>query len=357
MGWGGQEIRVLSECSWFNSYAPGIDCQVLTARGAQMVDRSDYNNVLIETGPIGSKSLQGLRFLSRYLKNLSPDIIVTHSSTDSWLVAIAVQVSGVKTEIVRMRHVSAVIKPNFMTKWLYSRARFIITTSDAIKTHVEQTLNIAAHRVVSIPTGLDVSEKFAPTQIVLKKNVRNEFGIPKDALLIGMLSTLRSWKGHQTALEALTKIENVLLIIIGDGPQEQFLKNKVSSLGLDGKVVFMGYRSDPEHILPSLDIFIQPSFANEGLSQSLMQAMSVGLPVIAADISGLNEMVDHGVDGLLIAPKDPIALSNAIVSLAENSELRADLGRAARERAIKSFSIDAMGQKMLTIFKRSVSAS
>ena len=357
LGWGGQEIRILSECQWFNSSIEDLECSILAASCSQLLSRASAYNVKISSAPIGRKSIFAVYYVHFFLNKEKPDVVVTHSSTDSWLVAMATLFATKKPKIIRMRHVSAVIRPNVATKWLYSRAEYVVTTSEAIKLHIEDALGIASSRVISVPTGLDVREKFIPPERNVDNVLRRELRTPENALIVCMLSTLRSWKGHLIALEALMNVQDVCLLIIGDGPQEQSLKRQVASLGLCDRVFFMGYQQNPENVLHDVDIFIQPSFANEGLSQSLMQAMSVGLPVIASDIGGLNEMIEHGVDGYLVPPKDPIALSNAINTLAQNVQLRTELGRAARDRAIKSFSIDTMGQKMQAILESCISSS
>lgn len=355
LGWGGQEIRILSECDWFHLNSTGIRCSILSADGAQFISRSNVNSVEIKSGPISRKGLKALWFMWNFLASQKPDVIVTHSSTDSWLVTLAVCALFYKPTIIRMRHVSAPISGGSLTKWMYRKAKFVVTTSEAIKIHVQEALQISEHRVVSIPTGLNVKSIFCPVSSAEKVEARGQLGLAPDALTLGMLSTLRSWKGHEYVLDALESFPDATLLIGGDGPQEQNLKRIVLEKELGERVFFLGYLENPLPLLMASDIFLQPSYANEGLSQSLMQAMAMGLAVIASDIGGLNEMVISGKNGILVPPRDSAALVTALNGLIEDAELRDSLGSAARSWAERSCSIDNMGQQMQAIFERCIS--
>lgn len=354
LGWGGQEIRILTESNWFNLNSSGIRCSILSADGSQFLTRAITNSVEIDSGPIGRKSFKGLWFTFNYLTSQKPDVIVTHSSTDSWLVTLAVCAMFKKPTIIRMRHVSAPISGGLLTKWMYRKAKFVVTTSEAIKMHVQEALQISENRVFNIPTGVDVTSKFFPVGSNAKVEARAQLGVSLNAPTLGMLSTLRSWKGHEYVLDALESFPSATLIIGGDGPQEENLKRIVLEKKLGDRVFFLGYMENPLPLLKASDIFLQPSYANEGLSQSLMQAMAMGLAVIASDIGGLNEMVVSGKNGILVPPKDSAALVAVLNGLIEDAELRDSLGLAARSWAARSCSIDNMGQQMRAILERCI---
>ena len=354
-GWGGQEIRIVEECIWFNANVPSITCSILAAEGGQFLSKRGGVPVEINLGPISRKNLTGLGFVFRYLKKHRPDVVITHSSTDSWLIAVATIGLGNSPKIVRVRHVSAAISPSWLTRWLYKRAAYIVTTSDAIRTHICQTLEISSDRVASIPTGLDLQKRFLPPTDSRKLEAREFLKLGPHRPIITMISTLRSWKGHIFALKALEIVKHATLLIVGDGPQEEALRQMVIDLDLQDRVLFLGYRPDPLPILFSTDIFIQPSYANEGWSQSLMQAMAVGLPVIASDIGGLNEMINDGVDGVLVPPKNYEKLAGSLVKVLSDGPLSRSLGLEARRSAERFFTIEVMGKKMHMLIEECLS--
>lgn len=344
-GWGGQEIRILEETNLFKKSGQ-YDCSVIVSELAEINKRNPYANLEITPAPIGKKTFKGVGFLVKTLNVSRPDIVITHSSTDSWLVALARFFAIKKYKIIRTRHVSAMIQPSIATKWLYRQADHIVTTSSAIKEHIEENLGISPLNVTSVPTGVDC-DKFSPGLNDL--NLRNNLNIDADQKILLMVSTLRSWKGHSIAIEAVQKIDNVSLIIVGDGPQESNLKKQVSDLNLLERVHFLGYRTDIVDLMRSADIFLQPSWANEGISQSLLQACATGLPVIAANISGLNELIRDGINGLLVNPNDPTDLREKIENLIDSETLSKQIGLQARQTVMEQHSMNFMANRMMEI--------
>ena len=344
-GWGGQEIRILEEINLFHKNG-SYDCSVIVSHSAEMNSRNPYSSLNIIPAPIGKKRIAGVRFLSKYFNKNNPDIVISHSSTDSWLVALARLFTRKKFKIIRARHVSAEIKPSVTTRWLYRQANHIVTTSSAIKQHIEERLGIPSFCVTSVPTGVDCV-KFSPGSTNL--NLRHDLNIDLDEKILLMVSTLRSWKGHSIAIEAIQNIYNVSLIIVGDGPQETNLKKQVENLNLTDRVHFLGYRTDIVDLMRSADIFLQPSWANEGISQSLLQACATGLPVIAGNISGLNELIENGANGLLVNPRSSDDLHSKIELLCNSDESSKKLGANARSTVLNNHSISFMAQQMMNI--------
>jgi len=345
-GWGGQELRILTESNSLNATGK-FECACLISDKGQMQIRNPFNTVSLTPGPIGSKTISGIFFVIRTLKEVNPDVVVTHSSTDSWLVAIARVLSRRVFSIIRVRHVSAPISKNFLTKWLYSSAAKIVTTSEAIKEHIAARLGIDDSKIFAVPTGVDTSY-FSPCTTQVKMKLRRKWSISDRTFVFGMVSTLRSWKGHSYAIRALKRLEDLdcLLIIVGDGPQFENLKIEVDALGISERVIFRGYISDVREDLYTFDAFLQPSYANEGVSQSLLQAMASGLPVIVSDIGGLNEVVVEQSNGLICPPQDDEHLAQYMRALVDQTFDRKCLGKAARKDVEKNHSLESMRLQM-----------
>ena len=169
-------------------------------------------------------------------------------------------------------------------------------------------VHVPAERVQSVPTGIDLT-RFRPADRAAK---RAELGLPADAFIVGIVATLRSWKGHRYLLEAVQPLSDIHLVIAGDGPQRAALEVQVELLGMKDRVRFAGNQKNVPPWLQSFDMFVLPSYANEGVPQALMQAMACGLPVISTPVGSIDEIVTDGETGLMVVPQDVITLRAAI---------------------------------------------
>jgi glycosyltransferase involved in cell wall biosynthesis len=125
---------------------------------------------------------------------------------------------------------------------------------------------------------------------------------------------------------------DVRFVLVGQGPLEADLKREAWALGLDGTIVFAGRREDVPRLLRAFDLFVLPSI-HEGLSIALLEAMAAGKPVVVTRVGGMPEVVEDGVEGLIVPPANPEALSRAILTLLRDADLRAQCGDAARQRS------------------------
>jgi len=139
------------------------------------------------------------------------------------------------------------------------------------------------------------------------------------------------------------------LVIVGDGPLRANLEAETAALGLAGQVSFTGARSDTPELLRTLDVFVLPSL-NEGISNTILEAMSTGLPVVAARVGGNPELVAEGVTGGLYDPADPAGLEGALLPYLTDPDLRRAHGAAGRRRVVQNFSLDAMVQRYLDLY-------
>jgi glycosyltransferase involved in cell wall biosynthesis len=186
-----------------------------------------------------------------------------------------------------------------------------------------------------------------------RAEARRATGLPADATLIGIVATLRSWKGHRYLIDAFAKLkgERLVLVIVGDGPQRQSLESQVKGLGLASRVVMPGNQQDVVPWLRSFDVFALPSYANEGVPQAIVQAMLVGLPVVTTAIGAIGEAARHGETAVVVRPEDVDALAAGLQQLVDDPALRARLGAAARAHCEARFSHRAMLDRMEAIFR------
>lgn len=350
-GWGGQEIRILEESR--GMIERGHSVVVLCPGHSRIFVEAPRRGVPTIALPIGRKNLQGYLALRHWLKANRVDVINTHSSTDTWLSAVVCRTLLNAPPIVRTRHISSPIPRNLGSRWLYARAvAHVVTTGMALRLQVIEHTGAKEERVTSVPTGIDPL-RFHPGD---KLQARREVGIDPARSYIGVVATLRSWKGHMYLLEAFAKLQlpGWKLLIVGDGPQRQKIEAKVVELGIADRVLIVGQKDDPEIWLRAMDIFCLPSYANEGVPQALLQAMFTALPIVTTPVGAILEVATDGETALVVAPQDAVALTGALRRLVENPELGVSLGTKATAYAIANSSRDAMLDAMERIFVSTV---
>ncbi|MFM7295239.1 MAG: glycosyltransferase family 4 protein [Burkholderiales bacterium] len=356
IGWGGQEIRILTEAR--GMLERGHQVMLLTPPNAELLPAARKLGVPVEAISIARKRIGPLLELRKWLaaNGRRYDVINTHSSTDSWLTAVACLTLVDMPPMVRTRHVSTAINNHWSTRWLYTKATaHIATTGEALRSQLHRDNGFALETMTSVRTGIDLN-RFQPLD---KAATRAKLGIPENPT-IGILATLRDWKGHDDLLDALKllriKFPEWRLIIIGDGPQRARLTSRVQKENLAEIVRFVGNVDNVPEWLSTLDIFTLPSFGDEGVPQGIMQAMACGLPVVSTPVGAIAEAVQDGSTGILVAPKNATALAAALEQLMADAALRQHMGQAGRAYALASFGITVMLDRMTDVFVRAVKA-
>ena len=345
-GWGGQEIRILEEARGL--IARGHDVSVACPVHARMTVEAARFGVPVVALPLEFKTVAGFRALRSYLASQQPDVVNTHSSADSWLTGLACATLRNPPAIVRTRHISAKVSANPFNRWLYRQAKGVVTTGESLRRHLLETLDLDPARVMSVPTGID-TQRFAPAD---KTAAKLALGLDPAQRHLGIVATLRSWKGHLFLLDAFAQLKRpeLHLLIVGEGPMRGPIEEKIAALGIAARVTLAGQRSDPEHWLQAMDVFCLPAYANEGVPQAILQAMLCGLPIVTTPVGAILEAVTDGDTALVVPPKDAAALANAIGRLLDDDTLATRLGAAARRRASADFSREAMLDRMENIF-------
>ena len=157
-------------------------------------------------------------------------------------------------------------------------------------------------------------------------------------------------KDFETFVKALRILGWGQTVLVGDGPSRESVEDMVRREGLSRRVQFLGQRDDIPELLSTSDIFVLCS-KKEGLPISVIEAMLSGLPVVATRVGGLPELVEDGDTGFLVPSGDPEAVARAIRSLAEDHALRSDMGRRAREKALREFSMSRMGDETVSVYQ------
>jgi glycosyltransferase involved in cell wall biosynthesis len=347
LGWGGQEIRVLSEAR--GVIRAGHEVVLAAPAEARISTEAARYGVPVRELAIGRKRPGGVLALRGLLRE-GFDIVNTHSSTDTWLAALGCSMLSNAPALVRTRHISAPMPRNAATRWLYTKATDrIVTTGERLRTQVIAETGVAGDRVVSIPTGIDL-ERFRAGD---RAHARATLGLAADAPIVGIVATLRSWKGHRFLLDAVGSMarKDVQLVVVGDGPQREALEARAREPDLAGRVTFAGNRDDVAPWMHAFDLFCLPSYANEGVPQALMQAMACGLAVVSTPVGSIDEIVADGVSGVLVPPRDAGALRSALERLLADEPARKALAARALATARERFGEALMVDRMLAVFE------
>ena len=350
-GWGGQEMRVLAELEW------------MRARGHWVALAADpQGEIARRAGALGVMVLPlrtakawlpvAVAELALWLTRHRVEIVNTHSSSDGWLAGLAARLSG-RRVLIRSRHIEVEYPQRFWSRLSFcALPDFVITTSQRIADRLQGELGLSPQRVACIATGIDLT-RFRPEQ---SSTLRAELALPPGVALAGMVSVLRSWKGHATYLAAAEKLIASLpgvwhFVIAGDGPARAELARAVDRAPLRGHVTLLGHRADVPNVLAGLDVLALPSFAHEGIPQILLQAQAMRCPVVATTIGGIPEVVRDGVTGLLIPPRDAEALAAALERLRNDSPLCAGLVENGRAQVVRHYDLDRMGERLLDLYQ------
>jgi len=173
-----------------------------------------------------------------------------------------------------------------------------------------------------IYNGIDI--EFFKKYTFRDEDKKRKLGLDKDAFVIGNISRFDSIKGHRYLIEGFSmlvkEMNNAVLVLVGDGLEKAAMQKLVSSLGIQDKVYFLGNRTDIPSLLSIFDIFVFPSI-REGLPYALIEALAAGVPIVATNVIGNNELIKDGMNGVLCKPKSGEAIFEAIKKILDNKAL------------------------------------
>lgn len=235
----------------------------------------------------------------------------------------------------------------YLNKWTFNSQSLAIGVSQDVTKSIQNTI----HPTITCKTILNGvnTESFQRQVYPQIKDIRREFQIDKEAIVVGTVAVFRFQKRLDKWLEVMTiaieKNPNIKGIIVGAGPLEAELIAKHQDLQLEGKVFFAGLQTDVKPYYEAMDIFMMSS-SFEGLPIALLEAMSMRCAVVSTDAGGIKEVIRSGVDGLLEPVEDWEKLSEALIALSQNPEQLNYYQTQARKRVTESFSIVAMVKEL-----------
>jgi glycosyltransferase involved in cell wall biosynthesis len=224
-----------------------------------------------------------------------------------------------------------------LNRWTIGMVDRVTVVSANVRDFYTSHVDLPADKLVVIYNGVELPNESCSSH----QEARTELGLPAGGLVIGTVSRLDPAKGVEFLIRALARVNDLTLVIVGDGPERGALEALASDLGVAGRIHWAGHQRGVMHLLPAFDLFVQPSL-HEGMPNTVLEAMAAGLPVVATAVGGTPEAVVDGLTGLLIPPRDPDALAETIAALLRDPDLRREMGRAGRERVAEHFGMARM---------------
>jgi sugar transferase (PEP-CTERM/EpsH1 system associated) len=228
-------------------------------------------------------------------------------------------------------------------------SRYVVV-SRQIGAWLESSLGVDPDRIEQICNGVDTT-RFSPAP--------DSGSRPREPLVVGTVGRLQAVKNQALLVEAFGRLlarrpelaSRLRLVLGGDGPERSRLEAAIAAAGLGSQVVITGWRDDVPALLREFHVFVLPSL-NEGISNTILEAMATGLPVVATDVGGNGELVEDGVTGFLVPSGDADALAGRLAAYADDPELLRAHGLAARRRAESEFSIRRMLERYENLYRR-----
>ena len=288
--------------------------------------------------------------LRRTFRRLRPDIVHTHNPKPGVLGRLAARGAGVPAVVNTVHGLYALPTDRAAKRWVvYALERVAARCSDAELVQnpedvpVLHSLGITAPKVRLLGNGIDLTrfDAFAGRQV--RAATRAELDIADDTVVVGAVARLVAEKGYRELFAAARALAattpKVLILVVGPSDTDKhdaITPDELSEATATGRVRFLGERHDVERLYAAMDVFVIASW-REGFSRSGMEAAAMGLPVIATDVRGCRQVVDHERTGLLIPLRDPRAIADAVRRLAEDADLRRRLGDAGIDKARREF--------------------
>lgn len=289
----------------------------------------------------GLKTMRQAMRLMRYIRRNLIQVVHSYGFYANVFTVPAARLAGTPIVVASIRDTGDILTPNQrrVQRAVCRLADCVLVNAEAIRqTLIAEGYN--SQKIVVIRNGI-VSSKFERTQ--RGAGLRQELGLLPSHRLVMVSSRLNRMKGIEYFLDAAaivaSRFPDVRFLIVGDGANRSELQKRSQRLGLDQWVVFTGFRTDVPDLLSEATISVLPSLS-EGLSNSLLESMASGVPVIAANVGGNPEIIEHGVSGLLVPPRDAGALAGAMSSLLADADLTSRFGQAGRRRVSELFSME-----------------
>jgi glycosyltransferase involved in cell wall biosynthesis len=335
--------------------AAGYDVVGVSAPGLYVVDveRAGIRHIALRHASRSVSPFEDLRAaaeLYRLLRRLRPDIVHTHTPKPGIYGRLGGRAARVPVVVNTVHGLYATAEDSRARRAaVYGLERLAATCSDAELVQNEEdlstlaALHVPADRLHLLGNGIDL-DRFAPgpKARAARGRVRAELGVDDTTVVVGAVGRLVWEKGYGELFAAAEQLRRSCpeVTVIVAGPSEPGKADGIGPAALaaaeSSGVQFLGHRRDVEDLYAACDIYVLASH-REGFPRSAMEAAAMGLPIVATDIRGCRQVVEQGATGLLVPPRDAVALTDAVARLAADPGLRSSMGRRAASKAKREF--------------------
>jgi sugar transferase (PEP-CTERM/EpsH1 system associated) len=292
--------------------------------------------------------------LARLFRRNGTDIVHTRNAESFYYGVLGARLAGVPC-VVHSEHGRTFLDRRI--RWHVQRflTRFtdaVFSVSEQLRADLVSHIGIPATAIQVLYNGVDLA-RFG--QGCDREAWRARWGVAPGRLVVGSVGRLVPVKNYGLLLRAAAAVPEIVVVLAGDGPQREALQEQAARLGIADRVRLLGHREDVDTLLGAFDLFVLPSLS-EGMSNTLLEAMAAGVCPVVSDVGGNREIVRDGIEGCLFPSEDESALRQRLRELVADADLRARLARAARERVMAAFDIDAMVRRYADLYTRVMAA-
>jgi glycosyltransferase involved in cell wall biosynthesis len=363
---GGSQANLLTHASWFHEH--GHEVAAIFFYDKQRLHETwqgnhDFPIINLHTWQPGKSAwrnipalLRGLAQLYRLMRQQKPQVVETFTPDSNLLGLPLACLAGVPARVATHR---AFIdnRPDWYPR-LHGllvnsgMVSILIAVSEQVRQMAIEKEKVRPEKVQVILNGVEIQEAEKPREWQRQK-VRQELGLPPECPLLLTVGRLTEQKGHSYLIKAIPSVlhqhPGAVFAFAGEGPLQGELAALAEQLEVSKSVRFLGLRQDVRRLLQAADIFVLPSLW-EGLSMALLEAMAEGTAVVASEVEGIGDLIEPGVDGMVVPPRDPAALAAALIGLLGNTEKCRRLGQATRQKVARDFSVEAMCRRYAEVF-------
>ena len=342
--WGGQEIRTLTELRAMREH--GFRVGLIVREGAELARRAAAEEIPVHHIDFSSKfNLLSWFRLARLLRRLRPAVVNTHSSEDAWMAGAVARLLRVPLPI-RTRHVLAPIS-SALSYNLFARVIFACSRSIG-----EQLVGqgVRKDRIIVQPTGIDENRfRFRARD---RQAIREQYGIADDEILVGNVAFIRHYKGHGFIVRTARQMApRYRFMIVGGGDDLPRLKRTIAEAGLSERFILPGHREDVERYFSAMDLIFFSSYEGEGISQSFIQGLLYGIPLLTCRTPSLMEPLAHVRNYRVVDYGDVAAAQQALVELSASLERDEEEIEAQRRRLSAVYGLRTMIRTIIATYR------
>jgi len=342
--WGGGEVQTYYLIKGLRDQ--GIENTLVAQPNSPLAAKASKDGIAIKEIPMkGEWDIIAILRIRQLLRRIQPDILHLHTSHAHALGLLAGRLAKVKRILVTRRMDCSIREP-------LSRIKYnTVDKIAAISKSVRQALITSGVKESKVTVIYSAVEYPPPPP---KTDLRQQLALTKQHRVLGTVANLVKVKGHKYLVEAMLKVKQKFpetkLLLVGEGPLRGKLERLTKAFDLQNEIIFLGFRRDIPEILATLDIFVSVS-VKEGLGVSLLEASSYGVPIVAGNVGGIPEIVQDGVTGFLVPPRDSEALAEKIIHVLDHPQEARKMGENAREKIKNHFSVQDMTRSYTRLYQ------